>query len=578
MNNSINIVLVFLLNVCFINFSSGQNQQNKKKFYQKDFDKNKVLEDVYELRIYKNRWTPIDKDTISYFVDTRSYKGIINYGVEFKSKNYESFNFIEDVAMYYLNVEFEKCTFTPNDSIIEIQGFVSGGWGNKKGRDKKIENTIDIFLGNKRDTVSYHYFKNVADTSTVETTFNNQIVKDYVVLDSFPSFYFKKYSHYLTNSQEKRPFKIKGKINKNSTLAFGGRACYSEVFDIGAMVFKPEKNNKNIPQKKEIGFKQLIFNNELINDSQKEDQDSKLSVYYLFTKRAEDFILRGQYAKAKEEYLLLDKEYPVLFARDIHNAVRCGVLSRDYKNAFYWGEKLAPKGVPIKYFNASVFTVLKRNPGWKNFTVRYDSIYKESLEKFNKNLKTQIEALTEEDQADYGLANRKEPKVLYETTVRVTDKLIELLRKEGYPSEEKIGVYTKNDSTLLFYPDYNVLITHAWQKKVENLNDLDKLLVKFGENLEYDYKRNRLKSGINNSCFHVYKGNLYNSKSCSNNNEGMVRKMKFMFNNPHNFIFYNNEYDVIPYEKAIEKERDEYYKENYNFVMKLTDDWFFYEK
>lgn len=578
MKNSILKSFILFLFFTSLPFLHGQTQSKIKEYKQNHFDKNKILEDVYELRNYKNRWTPIDKDTISYFVDTRNYKGIVNYGVEFKSKNYRPFYFTEDVAMCYLNVEFEKCTFNPNDSIIEIQGYVSGGWGNKKGRYKKIENTIDVFIGTKRDTINYHYFKNIADTSAIETTFNNQIVKDYVVLDSFPSFYFKKYSHYLTNSQEKRPFKIKRKINKNSILALGARACYSEIFDIGSMVFMPNKNHAKKNKKEErTGSKRIILKNKRIDDLDNEKVADNEIPYYSYTEKAEDFILRGQYAKAKEVYLLLNKEYPILFARDIHNAVRCGVLSRDYKNAFYWGEKLAPKGVPIKYFNASVFNVLKRNPGWKNFTVHYDSIYKEGLEKFNKNLKTQIETLTEEDQADYGLANRKEPKVLYETTVRVTNKLIELLKKDGYPSEEKTGVYTMNDTVLHHSPDYNVLITHARQHKIEKLNDLDNLLAKFGKNIEYDYIRNRLKSGINNSCFHIYKGNLYSSKFCGKN-DLMVRKMKFIFNNPHNFILHNNEYDVIPYEKKIEKETDEYYKENYNFVMKLTDDWFFYEK
>lgn len=577
MKNSILKSFILLLFFVSLSFVQGQTQGKIKEYKQKYFDKNKILEDVYELRNYKNRWTPTDKDTLSYFVDIRNYKGIINYGVEFKSKNYKLFNFTEDVAMHYLNVEFEKCTFNPSDSIIEIQGYISGGWSGKKGWND-TENTIEVFLGNKKDTISYHYFKNVANTNTVETTFKNQIIKDYVVLDSFPSFYFKKYSHYIANSQEKRPFKIKGKINENSTLAFGGRACYSEVFDIGAMVFMPNKNHPKKNKKEDrTGSKRIILKNKRIDDFDNEKVADNEIPYYSYTEKAEDFILRGQYAKAKEEYLLLDKEYPVLFARDIQNAVRCGVLSRDYKNAFYWGEKLAPKGVPIEYFNASVFTVLKRNPSWKNFTVRYDSIYKESLEKFNKNLKTQIEALTEEDQADYGPANRKEPKVLYETTVRVTDKLIELLKNEGYPSEEKIGVYTRNDTILNHSPNYHVLIMHARQQKVENLPVLNELLVQFGKNIEYDYTRNRLKSGINNSCFHIYKGNLYSSKSCGKN-DLMVRKMKFMFNNPHNFILYNNEYDVIPYEKEIEKERDEYYKENYNFVIKLTDDWFFYEK
>lgn len=402
---------------------------------------------------------------------------------------------------------------------------------------------------------------------------NNQDVSETTILDTFPSFYFKNYTHYRTKEYKgKRFFKIKAKITSNTLLAFGGRNCYAEVIDIGSMVFYPNKNKrKRIKKEKKPAYKTLIANNELLSKK----EEVKEVNYYTYTKEAENYIIKRQYAKAKEQYLALHKKYPILFARDLHNAIRCAVFSRDYENAFYWAELLAKKGVSINYFNAKVLTPLKKNKQWDSFSEKYDSIYNEFQNNKNTKLKQEIEKLVNEDQADYGLANRKEPKILFETTERVTDKLIALLKKEGYPSEEKIGVYTKNDTVVIQSPEFHVLIRHAIQQKPKNLENLKGLLDLATKDLEYDNKRNSNNVFAHNSCFHIYKGNLYNSKSCGDN-ELIIRQMKFMFNNPYNFIIHNDNFVITEYNKENPEEYDTFYKEQFHFVMKLTDDWEFY--
>ncbi|KIX21805.1 hypothetical protein SY27_03695 [Flavobacterium sp. 316] len=583
MKKTILILFLFTLNILTIPAVNGQNTRLKSKYSQRDFEINKIHDQTYNLWQYKNRFISKKNDTLphSYFVDDRNYKGLINYGVSFRSKDFRNFHFSENLHMFFLKVDFEKVLFNPNDSIIEIEGYISGGWDNlakKKQTENSVENRIDVFLGEITDTIKNCYYSKIVNEEAIEVKLNNSKVDETTILDTFPAFYFKNYSYYRTSLRGRRSFKIKGKITNNTLLAFGEKNCYSEIFDLSAMVYSPKKNKrKKIKKRENSAYRTIMINNELVADIEKQKAKNKEINYYTYTEKAEDYILKRQYAKAKEQYLLLDKEYPLLFARDLHNAVRCAVLSRDYKNAFYFGEKLAKKGVDIKYFNTSVLNPLKRNPSWNNFTVRYDSIYKESLEKFNTNLKTQIEALKDEDQADYGLTNRKEPKVLYETTERVTNKLIELLKKEGYPSEEKTGIYTKNDTVINPFPEYHVLIKHATQQKAKNLETLNKLLEKSIKNFEYDSKRSTNNVFYHNSCFHIYKGNLYISKSCGSN-EIMVRKMKFIFNNPYGFFIHNDNYIVTEYNKENPEEYDKYYKENYNFVMKLTDDWFFYEK
>ena len=288
-------------------------------------------------------------------------------------------------------------------------------------------------------------------------------------------------------------------------------------------------------------------------------------------------ILSRQFAKAKEQYNLLAEKYSTLFARDIHNAVRCAILSRDLKNAFWWSEKLALKGIELPYFNSKIFVGMRKNAEWKNFSIKYDSICKRAKSNWNLKLKKGVNDLLNEDQADYGLANRKSHKALYETTERLTSKLIDLLKTEGFPSEEKIGSYVVRDTILISFPAFNVLLLHAAQQQPENLAVLNELLNKSSDALEYDLKRSGNKGNQFDSCFRIYKGNLYSYKSCGRN-DLQVRKISFKFNNPIGFIMDYGNFAVEAHDSKNQKEVDDYYSQNYNLIMKLTDDWEFYDK
>lgn len=580
MRKSFFTVVILILTNLFGQNQYGQSKKLKTKFHQKDFKKNKIEDETYHLWKYKYLNSTNIKDTLipSLFVDDRNYKGLINYGVQFKSKDFRTFQFLENHQMWFLTVNFEKTVFNPKDSIIEIEGYVSGGWGDldsKKLKEKNIENRLDIFLGEKKDTIVHCYLGKVVNEELIEVKLRGRDANENTILDTFPAFYFKNNSHYKTLPKGKRNFKIKGKVTPKTILTFGDLGCYSEVFDLSTMVYYPKKNKqKKIIQREKLSHITLIRDNQLL--SRNGIVKAKEINYYTFTEAAEDFILKRQFVKAKEQYNLLNKNYNTVFARDIHNAIRCAIFSRDYENTYFWAEKLAKKGVPFKYFNSKIFNLLKKHKEWNNFSKKYDSIYNEFQSKKDIKFKKEIEKLVEEDQADYGLANRKEPKVLFETSERVTNKLVDLLNNKGYPTEEKIGVYTKNDTILNPYPEYNVLIRHAIQQKVKKLEILDDLLAKSIQKLECDSKRSTNNVFFNNSCFHIYKGNLYNSKSCGSN-DLMVRKMKFIFNNPYGFFIHTDNYVISEYNKENPEEYDKYYNEQFHFVMKITDNWEFYE-
>ncbi len=139
------LVLLFISNICI-----GQ-KKDFQLFSQNKLDENIVFPNTFELWFHTSTWFPSENDTIPYLVDNSSYKGIINYGVKFSSKDKRVFNFTEDFSMFFLKIEFESCTYNKIDSIIEIKGNIRGGWGEtmKIGWNKK-GNYIDIFLGEKK--------------------------------------------------------------------------------------------------------------------------------------------------------------------------------------------------------------------------------------------------------------------------------------------------------------------------------------------------------------------------------------------------------------------------------------------
>lgn len=576
------ISLLSFFSIVSIHSSFGQNKTTYKTFSQNDFYKNKVYNEVYS---FWNRdqanWFSTSSDTLKtgQFVDARKYKGIINYGVTFKSKTFKNFHFIENLSMCFLKVEFTKCNFNPKDNTVDIEGFVTGNddWGtNVLIKGKKVKNYVTIFLGEKTDTIRNCYLGRTANRDSVDIKFKNRETTPLTVLDQFPAFYFKKYASDKISLGNKQPFKISGTVNPNTLLAFG--SSYSEIFDVGSMIYNPAKNKANkIIQRQDFNCIPLISSNKLIADIEKEKAQKQEINYYTYTQSAENYILSRQFAKAKEQYNLLNEKYPTLFARDVHNAIRCAILSRDFKTAFEWSEKLALKGIPLPYFNAKIFNTIRKNPQWKNFSTKYDSVCKLSQSKWNLKLKNTLTELVNEDQKDYGLADRKKPKVLHETTQRVTAKLIDLLKTEGFPSEEKIGSFVTRDTTLVSFPDFNILLLHAAQKEPENLSELNQLLDNSANNLEYDKKR----SGNNNNqfgyCFKIYKGNLYSSKSCGRN-DVEARKISFKFNNPNGFIMDYGNFTIEAHDSKDQQKVDEDYKNNYNLIMKLTDDWEFYEK
>ncbi len=567
----------------FFFIASLIGQSGKKSFNQEDFDQYKIDENVYNFWWYKNDniWFP-KGDTIPYLVDDREYKGLINYGLKFSLVERRNLNYVENFEMYKLKIEIEYCKVSLKDSVVNIKGIVKGGWSNNTiWGYKKRENNVDVFIGKNKDTTKFKYLNHLFKPEKITTTYKDEKINDHILLDTFPAKYIHSYAHFRTEPGTDRTFKIKSKIDNNSVLIFGLTNTYAEIYEIGKLVFSDKKNRrrKKLINKDDFSYPKVIIRNNIHRNENYNIHQKKKSNYHKITEKAENYIVLRQYGKAKPEYdrFLDGSEY--VFARDMHNAVRCAIKARDYNTAIVWCKKLVSKGVPLTYFEDKIFTTLKKKPVWMEFLTNYSSLYDQFKKGLNQNLITGIQKLVEEDQKYYIKNSKGEINSLdlANKTEEIDQQFIKLIKKEGFPTEEKIGLRTDTDGHLIFEsPSYFVLLVHSYQTKSNKQKEIKELFE--GNKVFYDTYRSNLgvfkKSGM--TCLQIYKGNLYNNKTCGAN-LGAIQKMKFKFNNEYNFIIDTGEFTIIPYEKNSEEEDEKFIRDNFNFVTKLTDDWFFYE-
>jgi hypothetical protein len=583
------LIILFSFNFLISNIAFSQKEVVNYK--QQDMDAYRTDEDIYNFWFHENNWNKqrvLPKgDTLPYFVDETSYKGILNYGIDYEMVDKTEIVFTENYNMYYLEIILNNFTFNIKDSVVNIQGEVKKGWYAKDNIYKlhkgKVEsNNVNIYIGQKKDTISKLYFvpdlMNDRPKETVIKYKGLKIEEKQVVIDSFPSFYIKNYEHFKTEKGTSRLFNLTSKINPNSILTFGSTNCYGEIFEIGKLLFASEDERRkkvkrfNRREKKQIKepFKIIIRNNiqELYKDTISNQQ---LPWYYEVVSNAESFIVNKRYAKAKEEYnKLLDNEH-YMFARDLHNAVHTAIIARDYEVAIKFCKKLALKGVSLKYYDAEIFKRLKDTKLWSSFLLKFTRLNELYNKGLNQSLKTKLTDLVAIDQKDYVRHSRGEfdRSKLNATTQRVDGELIKLIKQEGFPTEEKIGIEITNDTIINTMPDYYVLINHSHQVNSNKNPEIKNILNESAKLFEYDNVRNNLEGFLNiRTCFMLYKGNLYSDKNCTVN-KIELQKMKFIFRDTYGFIMDESDLSELAFSKKNEKADEEFMKENFNFIEKV---------
>jgi len=616
-----NVLSKVLITVTFIFvFNAISISQETTLFNQQELESYQIDKQIYNFWWHKNHINANNffhirevrkGDTLPYFVDDRKYKGLHNYEIEHANLDRTNSSLTENFKLFYLDVAFENIVFNSKNNHIKIKGTVKKGWSKKDFNytffnDWNNDNSIKVFIGLKKDTINKLYYEpyltnaysqnhktsetqqSYSELFFVNGTTTKYIVKHkgkeikkLVVLDTFPSFYLEKYVFHNTNIGGIREFEIESKIDSTSILAFSLENCYTEIFEIGKLVFDDEETRKqkvklNKKHKKNTeDYKVIIRNNvqELYKDSVSK---SITPWYYQTVEAAEDYLIKKQYGAARDEYNnLIDKKHYV-FARDMHNAVRTSIISRDYDSAIEWSKKLVLKGVSLSYFDAEIFRKLKRTEQWDLFLLEFSELYKQYEEGLNQELIIGLKELVDMDQRVYVKQARGEfeRSKLRATTEHIDELLIKLIEKEGFPSEEKVGINIIQDTIINKTNDYYVLITHSHQSDSESLPKIQNILNNSYQKFEYDKTRNNLSKFMNmRTCFMMYKGNLYNDKSCIVNNKEL-QKIKFSYQNKHGFIVDEGQFSVFGFKKDNEAEDIKFMNENFNFIMKLSDEMY----
>lgn len=510
----------------------------------------------------KNSFVP-NQDTLNYFVDERNYKVIQEHDIVFFNELNQIRDVIEVNPQQILEINFTKLQYHKSDSVFIAEGSIKDGW-NGRGY-QNFRNNVDVFIGNYQDTISYSYAPDYLYKTKI--VFKGKETKGIFPIDSFPSIYMKNYSRFTTKSGNDRVFSIKGKINPESILAFGLRGHEAAIFDIGSLVFK-----QNLREIQKESWKKE-------NDSTKEINIVKTNadLYFEQVNIAEQFIVQGYLKRALDVYSDIFRKNNYAFAVDLNNAIRVSLAIKRFGSTLYFSKMLASKGVPLYFFNASDFVEFKTTKEWKMLKVTYPKLKSNFENTKNLALSNGLNQLVQEDQAVYEKHARKEVErsVLKPTTDSITRKWIELVSKHGFPSEEKIGMRIKNDTIINSTHEYAVLISHAHQTNCDYLLEMKKILHQAKDSLLFNTRSYDLKDVIREANLIIYKGNLYKQKG-SQENEREIEKIKFIFNKKNTHYIMKGNYRVYAVDHP--DEDDSHIELFYDFVTKLTDDWYFYEK
>ncbi|MGY0393553.1 hypothetical protein ACW5R3_13480 [Bizionia sp. KMM 8389] len=577
-NNKCSLSLGFV--ILFILITNTSFSQSNKEFSQNDFDAYKINQDTYDFWWDGDEYSHFKNgDSIPYFVDIKSYKGILNYGVAYHSHDGRTSVFIEDFTMHNLRVEIKSCIFDKNENKISISGKVKSNrqW---QGVDKQIQ----VAIGEIKDTLAYVRVEHAIFKEKNYITYHGERVEGDLVLDSLKAFYLKNMVGFETSKPYIEKFSIEAIINENSVLAFGLGCSFAEIFNIGDMVFlndKPKIKNPEIIAFQDKQPTPIIRKNMAV--LWQTPEEVIVPEYYQVMDKAEQYILKKQYGAARNEYNAFLKNNHYVFARDIHNAVRVAILSRDYKTAIIWSEKLVAKGVGLTYFEAPIFNRIEKQPEWHDFINGFDDLHSTFLKTQDTVLIRKLNAIVDLDQKYY--VGRRKGEYSHEDAVAITEindvNLIQLIDEHGFPTEEKIGVFVKNDYIIDTNPRYRVLLYHSYQTNRPSWMQLKNIIETAYSKFKYDSFRDGFNNiiALGGNCFAIYKGNLYVEKGCFLDNlKKLQKQIRFQFNNPYHFIMSTNDFAVFPYEVHNDEANNKFMKDHYNFVEQLTDDWLWYEK
>lgn len=214
----------------------------------------------------------------------------------------------------------------------------------------------------------------------------------------------------------------------------------------------------------------------------KEKSQFDLLKYEEHIDNAETFLIKNDLKSALLSYYEGDKYLNNMMAVDIYNALIISCKLEKWNDALFWSKKILKKGVSLELFNKKIFNKYKTTNEWVELKSEFDSFNSRFLKNMNKNLYDSISILRKIDQQNY--CNIPTGKILlddaYDKTIFLDSLFSNLLKTNGFPSEEKIGVSIEKDTILAVLPTFYPLIKHSYQSESNSLDSFLKNAVDNG--------------------------------------------------------------------------------------------------
>lgn len=186
--------------------------------------------------------------------------------------------------------------------------------------------------------------------------------------------------------------------------------------------------------------------------------------YYTTIHQAEAFILADKFAEALPVY---EKAFKLKnpFSNDLFNAFSCAVRTKQFEKATVFARQLMLLGCKIEFFRErEQFNSYTASGPWIKLVAEYPVLWAKYDKKINWRLRYKLEELYEKDQ----FLRRQDPTytIFPDSTFNldreIVDELLGLIKTEGFPSEEKVGVFVSQDTTLNYLRPLTIILVHNY--------------------------------------------------------------------------------------------------------------------
>jgi hypothetical protein len=182
-----------------------------------------------------------------------------------------------------------------------------------------------------------------------------------------------------------------------------------------------------------------------------------IQLYYSHTNTAELCIVKENYKEALSEYRKAFT-YSTPRATDVYNSIILALELDNIDLAIAFSEKLICKGVPLIFFKQQSLKKMVYSPKWQKFvTKKYPKLEKKTQKKLNIALKNKIVELFKRDQKHRVHYNKDSLSDVDSENGIILNTIFD---EFGYPNEEVIGVWMRNDTTFEHWNPLDILLIH----------------------------------------------------------------------------------------------------------------------